>query len=101
MEINSILKGLDEAVKISSGKMNARRQKVSIMPAESFSNQDIKNVRMSLKLTQASFAEIVGVNIKTVEAWEKGTNSPNGSARRLISILKSEPEILNKLHIIR
>ncbi len=100
MEINSILKGLDEAVKISSGKMNARRHKVSILPTEAFSNQEIKNIRVNLKLTQASFAEVVGVNVKTVEAWEKGTNSPNGPARRLLAILKSEPEIVSKLHLI-
>ena len=71
----SICIGLDVALKISTGKINARRQKVYMLPFEPYANQEIKNTRLSLGHTQASCAEILGVNIKTVEAWEKGTNS--------------------------
>lgn len=100
MNVNSILNGLDEAVKISEGKIEGRRKRVTIIPADEYSNQEIKNLRLMLKLTQLSFAQVIGVTAKTVEAWEKGTNSPNGPARRLMSILKEEPDSLNKYHIL-
>jgi putative transcriptional regulator len=42
----------------------------------------------------------MGVSTKTVEAWEAGTNKPIGSARRFLSVLKSDPSLLNKCNII-
>ena len=100
MNINSIMNGLEEAIKISDGKLVARRRRVTILPVVEFSNQEVKNLRTSLKLTQFSFSQVLGVTVKTVEAWEKGTNSPNGPARRLMSILKEEPDTLKKHHIL-
>ena len=41
-------------------------------------------------MTQAVFANYMGVSSKTVEAWEKGTNHPTGSACRLLDILSSD-----------
>ena len=100
MNFDSIMKGLDEAVKISDGELKGRKQKVSISPVSEFSNLEIKNLRFSLHLTQLAFAQLVGVSIKTIEAWEKGTNSPNGPARRLIGMLKEDPNLPEKYHLI-
>ena len=40
-------------------------------------------------MTQVLFADYMGVSCKTVEAWEKGTNHPTGTACRLISMLEN------------
>lgn len=101
MNFDSIMRGLDEAVKISNGELKARKQRLSISPIGEFSNIEIKNLRSSLNLTQLTFSQILGVSIKTIEAWEKGTNSPNGPARRFIGMLKEDPDLLEKHHLIK
>ena len=101
MNYSSIMNGLDEAVKISKGELDARKQKLSISPISEFTNVEIKNLRSNLNLTQFTFSEILGVSIKTIEAWEKGTNSPNGIARRFLGMLKEDPDLLEKYHLVK
>ena len=54
-----------------------------------YNNIDIKHIRNSVGMTQVLFANYMGVSLKTVEAWEKGTNRPTGTACRLISMLEN------------
>jgi len=100
MNYDSIMRGLDEAIKISNGELKGRRQKVSISPVNDFSKAEIKCLRLNLHLTQLAFAQLMGVSKKTIEAWEKGTNSPNGPARRIIGMLKEDPNLPEKYHLI-
>ena len=64
------------------------------------SAEDIKAIRKKLGFTQAVFAAVIGVSTKTVEAWETGTNQPIGPARRMISLLQFDPELLQSYHIV-
>lgn len=100
MNYNSIIKGLDEAIQISNGKLNGRKQKVSISPINNYTNDEIKSLRMDLNLTQLTFAQLIGVSKKTIEAWENGRNSPNGPARRIIGMLKEDYSLPEKYHLI-
>lgn len=100
MDIKSIMRGLDEAVQISDGKMKGRKHKMSISPVADYSNNEIRLLRNKLALTQLTFAKLLGVSEKTVEAWEKGTNKPNGPARRIIGMLKEDPQLPERLHLI-
>lgn len=99
MTYGSIIKGLDEAIKINKNELKGRRQKIEVSPVQEFSHNEIKSVRLSLELTQNAFAQILGVSIKTVEAWEKGTNVPNGPARRVIGMLKDDPNLIETLYL--
>ena len=96
----SIIRGLNEAIDYENGKGTARVTKCTVNPAPEFDAKEIKNVRTSLGMTQVTFAEVMGVSKKTVEAWEAGTNKPIGSARRFLSVLKADPSTLTKLNII-
>lgn len=96
----SIIKGLNEAIDYEKGTGTARTASCTINPAPDFEAQEIKKVRLSLGMTQITFAEVMGVSVKTVEAWEAGTNKPIGSARRLLSILQKEPTMLLKCNIV-
>lgn len=64
------------------------------------SAEDIKAIRKKLGFTQAVFAAVIGVSTKTVEALETGTNQPIGPARRMISLIQFDPEILQSYHIV-
>ena len=96
----SIIRGLTEAIDYESSNGKARVTKCTVNQAPEFSSQEIKDIRKSFGMTQITFAEVMGVSVKTVEAWEAGTNKPIGSARRFLSVLKAEPELLVKANII-
>ncbi len=40
--------------------------------------QSIREIRESLKMTQAEFAREIGVDVITVSRWERGVSSPRG-----------------------
>ena len=42
----------------------------------------------------------MGVSIKTVEAWEAGTNHPSGSANRLLHMMELDNELTEKYPFI-
>lgn len=96
----SLTTGLEEAVQIEKEQLKARKHKLTVTPVEDFTNLEIKEVRETLNMTQVIFAQILGVSKKTVEAWEAGINSPNGPAKRIISMLKEDPTLPEKYHIV-
>lgn len=95
-----VTKSLDEAIKIEKGELTGRRQTVTVNPVLEFQSGDIKDIRNSLRMTQISFAALLGVTKKSVEAWEAGTNKPNGSARRLLELLNLDHDLPKQYHII-
>ena len=96
----SLLQGLQEAIAFEEGTGKGRVSKCTVNPAPEYDANQIKQVRLSLGMTQVTFAEVMGVSPKTVEAWEAGTNRPIGSARRFLSVLQTDPTLLKKLNII-
>lgn len=102
-EINvfeDIVQGLKEAIAYEQGTGKARVQKLTINPVGEMTPAEIKEVRHSLNMSQVTFAIVMGVSTKTVEAWEAGTNRPNGSARRFMKALKNDPQLVEKCDII-
>lgn len=101
ININEIMDSLQEAVEISKGNVSAKRVTLTIQPAARITPLQIKNLRHKLSFSQKAFAAIIGVSTKTVEAWEGGKNEPSPVARRLMSLLDTEPELIQKHHLIR
>lgn len=96
----SIMTGLNEAIEYEQGKISAEKTTLTVEPLPDISAEEIKKIRNNLGLTQSVFAAVIGVSTKTVEAWESGTNRPIGPARRMISIIQFNPDILESCHII-
>ena len=92
--------GLQEAIDFEKGSGSAKTTVYVVKPVQKYTNQDIKRIRNEAGMTQAVFASYMGVSVKTVEAWETGTNSPIGPARRLLAIMKSDPDFVSKYHLI-
>ncbi|PTQ66945.1 DNA-binding transcriptional regulator [Pseudomonas sp. GV071] len=44
-------------------------------------------------LSQAKFAELLGVSIRTLQEWEQGRRTPSGAARSLLHIAASRPDV--------
>ena len=51
-------------------------------------------------MTQKLFASALGVSVKTIEAWESGTNAPMGIANRMLELISRDMELLNRCDII-
>lgn len=95
----SIIKGLEEAIEYEKGNFELKTKKLTINPVPEFNSKEVKAIRTNLGMTQAMFAKVMGVSQKTVEAWEHGTNSPNGTARRLLDMLRADPDLPQKYNI--
>lgn len=57
----------------------------------------VARARLKSGLTQAQFAELLGISRRTLEHWEQGRREPSGAARTLIKIADKHPEILKEM----
>lgn len=92
--------GLNEAIEYEKGHLKASTKTLSIMPIEEFTANEIKDIRKNAGMTQVLFAKYLGVSVKTVEAWEAGRNQPNGTACRMLSITKKDPQFPKNAGIV-
>jgi putative transcriptional regulator len=51
-------------------------------------------VRQSVGVTQAKFAALLGVSVRTLQEWEQGRREPTGAAKTLLAIALRTPEAL-------
>jgi putative transcriptional regulator len=54
-------------------------------------------IRAKLNLTQAAFAGLMGVSVRTVQDWEQGRRKPSGPAEALLRIAEQRPEVFMEL----
>lgn len=45
-------------------------------------------------LSQAQFAVLMGVSVRTLQGWEQGRKQPSGAARTLLAIASINPKAL-------
>lgn len=57
----------------------------------------IAETRLSSGLSQASFATLMGVSVRTLQDWEQGRREPSGAAKTLLKVARLHPEILREL----
>ena len=57
----------------------------------------IARARLKAGLTQAQFAELLGVSKRTLEQWEQGRRQPSGAAKTLVRVAELHPEVLREL----
>jgi putative transcriptional regulator len=53
-------------------------------------------VAACLNLSQAAFAGLMGVSLRTVLDWERGRRKPSGPAEALLRIAEQHPEVFIK-----
>jgi putative transcriptional regulator len=51
----------------------------------------VASVREKTGLSQARFAELLGVSVRTLQEWEQGRRAPSGAARTLLLIAAKNP----------
>lgn len=58
---------------------------------------EIASARVTSGLSQAAFASLMGVSVRTLQDWEQGRREPSGAARTLIKVAERHPEVLREL----
>ncbi len=57
---------------------------------------DIAALRVFVGLTQAEFAEALGISVYTLRNWEQGRRRPEGPAMALLRIAARHPKIIRE-----
>lgn len=54
----------------------------------------IAAIRERTGLSQAKFAALLGVSVRTLQDWEQGRRGPSGAARTLLMVAAKNPHVL-------
>ncbi len=87
---NDLESGVDIAKKYTC------RQIVLDLEPKSYDAKRVLKARKTLGLSQMLFARFLGVSVKTVRAWEQGTNIPQEIACRLMDEIQHDPDYWRK-----
>lgn len=71
-------------------RFTCRTVKLELVP-RSFTADEVRRVRKSLRASQAVFAKFIGISTSTLQDWEQGVYAPSGAARRLLEEIGNDP----------
>lgn len=71
-------------------KFTARGITLKLQPSP-VKPRTVKQARLSLGLSQALFAQLLGVSASTVQAWEQGKRQPDPMACRVLAGIRRDP----------
>jgi putative transcriptional regulator len=57
---------------------------------------EVSQARHKSGLSQAQFAEALGISKRTLQEWEQGRRAPSGAAQTLIRIAKRYPKVMRE-----
>lgn len=90
---SGIMAGLNEALAYEKGKASVE----TFARKQSLPTISVLEVRTSLSMTQKTFAKVLGVSCRTVEAWECGKTIPSPTAKKLIYLIREDHSLIDKL----
>lgn len=88
----SIEQGLKEALAFARG--DTRGAVVHVIEVHT---PDVPAIRARTGLSQAAFAQSIGVKKATLLNWEQGRRTPDGPARVLLALIDKEPGIVQRV----
>ena len=59
----------------------------------------VANARAASQLSQAQFAQLMGVSVRTLQEWEQGRRKPSGAAQTLLAVAQRYPDVLRELAV--
>ena len=81
-----VLDGIREIRAYKAGNLDLKTRAMK-QPASA------QEIRARLQLSQAAFAGLMGVSLRTLQDWEQGRRKPSGSAKMLLRIAQQHPEV--------
>jgi putative transcriptional regulator len=56
----------------------------------------VTRARGEAALSQAQFARLMGVSVRTLQDWEQGRRKPSGAAQTLLNVAIRHPQVLRE-----
>lgn len=91
-----IMAGLEESLAFRKGNAHA----ATLVRKASLPDVNVASERKALNLTQKAFADVLGVSVRTVEAWESGRTTPSPTAKKLLYLIKCDNSLVQKLQSV-
>ena len=83
-------KGLVEGIEFARGEADLA---TTIVPTgRTFSGEEVVAIRNRRHMSQAQFAQLLAVNVKTLQSWEQGARKPSRPTMRLLQIFDTPEE---------
>lgn len=101
-----IIASLQEAIRHARGEDTGARVRVVEVTARRKPHLEqppfyppylVREIRQNLSVSQAIFAQMLGVSASTLRAWEQGKREPEGPAARLLQLAHHHPDVLVEL----
>ena len=89
-------KGLTESIAYSKRELTLVTTELPAPPPKA-QPKDIVSLRKQYRMSQAVFAAVVNVSVKTVQSWEQGLREPADAALRMLQVIRVEPQVVNML----
>lgn len=80
-----LLESVRQGGAILRGEMEAAR-------TTRFDDEDVKQLRERMRLSQPRFAALLGISVGTLRNWEQGRRRPEGPARALLRVAAVHPD---------
>jgi putative transcriptional regulator len=91
-------KGLVEGIEFARGDLNLA---TTVVPAgRTFSGDEVAAIRSRRHMSQAQFANLLAVSVKTLQSWEQGVRKPSKPTMRLLQIFDAPEEFRSVLSSI-
>lgn len=75
---------------VREGGAILREEKAAAREAR-FEAPDVAAIREEYGLSQAKFAALLGISVRTLQNWEQGRRQPHGPARVLLRVAAKHP----------
>ena len=85
-EMEQFQNDLLQSVRQMKAGKSARKSTVTLTPAA--------QARSKVGVSQAAFAQLLGVSVRTLQDWEQGRREPSGAAKTLLRIAAMSPEVV-------
>lgn len=87
-ELDAYEAGRDLAAELLESVQQMKAGKTKAVPSPAI------EARKRTGLSQAQFAALLGVSLRTLQGWEQGRKQPSGAARTLLNIARVNPRAL-------
>jgi|HubBroStandDraft_1064217.scaffolds.fasta_scaffold1150803_2 putative transcriptional regulator len=90
-------KSLGEGIEYAKGDRNLP---TTVVPSgRSFTGEEVAAIRMRRHMSQAQFAKLLAVNVKTLQSWEQGARRPSKPTMRLLQIFDAPQQFRSVLAV--
>ena len=90
---DQLVESIKQMKAIEAGRLKATRvvREEDLLRAET---PDVASLRGHFGLSQAQFADLLGISVDTLQNWEQGRRQPEGPAKVLLRVAAAHPEVL-------